>query len=157
MNPLCSCTPIVIGPPSLCDNNCIYAPNMLVNTVTACASETAINISPIVTKCGDTPVKYSIISYKNVTGVPTINSEQIIFTPANNNYAAGEIVYRVSCGILSKTGKIIIVYLNKCLDVNCTQTQICNKCTGLCEPLPGDLSIGKTAISFNKNNGLKLG
>lgn len=138
---LCSCLIIDPPPPSPCDSNCIYAPNMLVSgQVTACAGSTDIDISPVVAACGGITPKYTIISSKNVTGTPTITEDIITFTPANNNYESGQIVYKVSCGILSAIGKIIIVYTNNCVDTECDQYETCNKCTGLCEENDYDYS-----------------
>ena len=157
-NPICSC--MVISPPPVnpCDKNCIYAPDMLVaDQVTACAGATDIDISPITTRCGTTVPKFSILSYKNVTGVPSIVADKITFTPANNNYAPAEIVYKVSCGILSASGKVIIVYKNECIDVTCPDNRICDKCTGICEMPNISISVGKTASTFSSQTGIKLG
>ena len=140
-NPICSC--MVISPPPVppCNNNCIYAPNMLVaDQVTACGPITDIDISPVTVSCKDIEPKFSIISSKNITGIPTITPDKITFTPANNDYASGEIVYKVSCGMLSTSGKIIIVYKNECIDITCDSSKICNKCTGICEDILVDLS-----------------
>jgi hypothetical protein len=109
-NPICSC--LVVSPPpnTPCNSNCIYAPNMLVaDQVTACGLATDIDISPIIAACGTTAAKYAIISSKNVTGTPTITKDAITFVPANNDYAPAEIVYKVSCGILSATGKVMFI------------------------------------------------
>jgi hypothetical protein len=140
---------MVMSPPaSPCDGNCIYAPNLLVaDQVTACAGITDINISPVTVACSGVTPKYTILSSKNVTGTPTITSTKVTFTPANNNYAPGEIVYKVSCGMLSRSGKIIIVYKNECLDKTCPTGQICDKCTGLCIAAPIDLSADGIATS----------
>lgn len=140
-NPICSC--MVISPPPVapCNNNCIYAPDMLVaDQVTACAGSTDIDISPITVTCDTIEPKFTILSYKNVTGVPTITEDKITFIPANNDYAPAEIVYKVSCGMLSTSGKIIIVYKNECIDITCDDNKICNKCTGICEDILIDLS-----------------
>ena len=144
MPSICQCLSTVTSPPPApCDSNCIYAPNILVsNSVTACDVLAEIDISPIIAKCGGSPVSYSIVSYKNVTGTPTIDSDKVTFVPFNNNYESAEIVYKVSCGILSAIGKIIIVYKNNCVGVVCTTDKICNKCTGLCETISIDLSSG---------------
>ena len=157
-NPICSCINISPPPSSGCDNNCIYTPNLLSsNQVIACSTTPFdIDINPIIVAC-DTTANYSIISYKNVTGAPTISPTKITFVPANNDYASAEIVYRVSCGIRSSVGKIIIVYKNECIDVVCNSSQKCNKCTGVCEDLPGNLSISKTAKTVSLNNGIKIG
>lgn len=150
--PVCSCTVLTPKPKALCDDNCIYAPNMLVSDqVTACDGVTNIDISPIIAKCGDNQPYFSILSYKNVTGQPTITSNQITFTPANNNYAPGEIVYKVSCGILSASGKIIIAYKDNCSGVICTNGKICNKCTGNCENIEIDLSVIKEQVINEEN------
>ena len=142
MASICQCLSTVISPPPApCDSNCIYAPNILVHdSVTACDLLGEIDISPIIAKCGGLPDSYSIVSSKNVTGTPTINSEQVTFIPFNNNYESAEIVYKVSCGILSAIGKIIIVYKNNCVGVTCASNQICNKCTAVCETINIDLS-----------------
>lgn len=146
---ICTCS--VISPPTKCDSNCIQAPNMLVsNSVTACDLSGEIDISPIVTKCGSNPVYYSIISYKNVSD-PTINSSEITFKPVNNNYESGEIVYKVSCGILSDVGKIIIVYKNKCTGVICEPGYTCDKCTGQCNIVNTDLSAIKPDDTIDDN------
>jgi hypothetical protein len=142
MASICQCLSTVISPPPApCDSNCIYAPSILVSdSVTACDVLAEIDITPIIAKCGDSPVSYSIISYKNVTGVPTIDSEKVTFVPFNNNYASAEIVYKVSCGILSAVGKIIIVYKNNCVGTSCAEFMTCNKCTGICEDNDYDYS-----------------
>lgn len=140
-NPICSC--MVISPPPVvpCNGNCIYAPDLLVaDQVTACAGSTVIDISPVTVTCGDIEPKFTILSYKNVTGVPTITEDAVTFTPANNNYAPAEIVYKVACGMLSATGKIIIVYKNNCIGADCPINHVCNKCTGNCVELDIDLS-----------------
>lgn len=139
---LCTCTPTVISPPApACGGNCIYTPNMLVtDQVTACDPVTDIDISPVIAACGSTPAVYSIISSKNVSN-PTITSTAVTFTPVNNNYAPGEIVYKVACGRLSDFGKIIIVYTNNCVNVNCDEYETCDKCTGDCIPIPPEVSI----------------
>jgi len=139
--PICSC--MVMSPPPVapCNGNCIYAPDLLVvDQVTACAGSTVIDISPVTVTCGDIEPRFTILSYKNVTGVPTITENAVTFTPANNNYAPAEIVYKVACGILSTSGKIIIVYKNNCLDITCINNKVCNKCTGICEDISIDLS-----------------
>ena len=142
---ICKCS--VITPLSKCDSNCIQAPNMLVSdSVTACDSTGEIDISPIVTKCGTNSVSYSIISYKNVSN-PTINSSGITFVPVNNNYESAEIIYKVSCGILSDTGKIIIVYKDRCVGVVCQSGYSCNKCTGVCSNVTNDLSAQRSDIT----------
>ena len=131
MGSMCQCIATVVGPPApKCNSNCIYAPNMLVSdSVTACDESAEIDISPIVAKCGSSPKSYKILSSKNVTGTPTITATTITFVPANNNYATAEIVYKVSCGMLSDIGKIIIVYKNECVGVDCETSEGCNKCT----------------------------
>lgn len=142
MASICSC--MVISPPPVvpCNGNCIYTPNLLVaDQVTACAGSTDIDISPITTSCNGITPKYTILSYKNVTGVPTITPTKVTFTPANNNYAAAEIVYKVACGMLSRSGKIIIVYKNECIDTICSEYNTCNKCTGVCEPIQPEVII----------------
>jgi len=146
-NPICSCLVTSPPPSTPCDSNCIYAPNLLVaDQVTACvAIATDINISPVTAICS-TPATYSIISSKNVTGTPTITSTKITFIPANNNYASGEITYKVSCGILSAIGKVIIVYKNNCVGISCPTNQVCNKCTGACQNLSIDLSGQVAAV-----------
>lgn len=156
-NPICSCMVMSPPPSSPCNSNCIYAPNLLVSDqVTACVViPTDIDISPVIAACGDIDAKYAIISYKNVTGKPTIDADAITFIPANNNYAPGEIVYKVSCGILSATGKVIIVYKNECIDITCDDNETCNKCTGLCESLPGGLAVGGSSLGSN-NGGLTV-
>lgn len=142
---ICTCS--VISPPIKCDSNCIQAPNMLVsNSVTACDSSGEIDISPIITKCGGDTVYYNILSYKNVSN-PTITSSQITFTPVNNNYEVGEITYKVSCGMLSDVGKITIVYKNNCDNITCPPNHTCNKCTGVCTPLDGNIGVGGSAIN----------
>lgn len=156
MGSICQC--IVLGPPApVCDANCIYAPDMLISdSVTACDLLGEIDISPIVTKCGTNTKSYKILSSKNITGTPTITSSKITFVPANNNYAPGEIVYKVSCGMLSASGKIIIVYKNECTGVNCAVTEKCNKCTGNCEDLPGSITTiapGSNGFVLNVPNG----
>lgn len=157
MSSICKCLSTVLGPPPApCDSNCIYAPNILVHdSITACDLAGEIDISPIIAKCGGLTAKYSIISQKNVTGVPTITATKINFVPANNNYETGEIVYKVSCGILSAVGKVIIVYKNMCVDVTCGNTKVCNKCTGLCENLPGGLLVEGSSLGSN-NGGLTV-
>lgn len=142
MRSICQCLSTVISPPPApCDANCIYAPSILVSdSVTACDELAEIDISPIIAKCGGLPVSYSIVSYKNVTGTPTIDSDKVTFVPYNNNYESGEIVYKISCGILSATGKIIIVYKNNCIGADCPINHVCNKCTGDCVELDIDLS-----------------
>ena len=155
-NPICSCMVVSPPPSSPCNSNCIYAPNLLVaDQVTACAGATDIDISPIIAACGDITAKYAIISSKNVTGTPTIDADAITFVPANNDYAPAEIVYKVSCGILSATGKVIIVYKNNCVDITCGASEICNKCTGICETIVGGLSVGGSGIGTN-NGGLTV-
>lgn len=140
-NPICSCLVISPPPSNPCDSNCIYAPNLLVaDQVTACSNvATDIDISPIIAACS-VEAKYTIVSYKNVTGVPTITSTAVTFIPANNDYKPAEIIYKISCGMLSDTGKIIIVYKNECIDITCGEGTICNKCTGICEDIEVDLS-----------------
>ena len=130
---------------------------LVADQVTACAGSTDIDISPVTTTCGTLTPKFSIISYKNVTGIPTITANKITFVPANNDYAPAEIVYKVSCGILSASGKIIIVYKNECIDVTCTSNQLCDKCTGICESPTINISVGKTATTFSSQTGIKLG
>ena len=153
MASICQCLSTVISPPPApCDANCIYAPSILVsNSVTACDELAEIDISPIIAKCGGLPVSYSIVSYKNVTGTPTIDSDKITFVPFNNNYESDEIVYKVSCGILSAIGKIIIVYKNECVGVTCASDRICNKCTGICEIINIDLSSDNQDIEPEEN------
>jgi len=127
---ICKCT--VINPPVTCNSYCIQAPNMLVSdSVTACDLSGEIDISPVIARCGTDTVHYTILSYKNVSNV-TITSSQIDFTPVNNNYESGEITYKVSCGMLSDVGKIIIVYKNNCVNTICGDYQTCDKCTGDC-------------------------
>lgn len=109
--------------------------------VTACDALAEILISPVVTTCGTTVPVYSIVSVKNVKPNPLITSTKITFIPENNNYETGEIIYKVSCGRLSSIGKILIVYKNNCITTNCTQYQICNKCTGLCENIPNEIGL----------------
>lgn len=153
-NPICSCMVMSPPPPKQCDNNCIYTPDMLVaDQVTACDGSTDIDISPILAACGGIEPKYTILSYKNVTGTPTITENKITFTPANNNYAVAEIVYKVTCGILSNSGKIIIVYKNNCSDITCPDGKVCNKCTGLCEDLFIDVSSTIDDASAESNLG----
>lgn len=150
--PICSC--MVISPPPVvpCNGNCIYAPDLLVaDQVTACAGSTVIDISPVTVTCGDIEPKFTILSYKNVTGVPTITEDAVTFTPANNNYAPAEIVYKVACGMLSTSGKIIVVYKNNCVDITCTNNKVCNKCTGICEDVSVDLS-GEVEESISDPN-----
>ena len=153
MRSICQCLSTVISPPPApCDANCIYAPSILVsNSVTACDVLAEIDISPIIAKCGGLPVSYSIISYKNVTGTPTINPDKVTFVPYNNNYESAEIVYKVSCGILSAIGKIIIVYKNNCVGVTCSTNQTCNKCTGICQTINIDLSSEDNDVEPEEN------
>jgi len=139
--PICSCL-VTSPPPAIpCNSNCIYAPNMLItDQVTACDGITDIDISPIIVACNADVARYKIVSFKNVQGIPAITSNKITFTPENNNYESGEIVYKISCGILSATGKIIIVYKNNCIGADCPINHVCNKCTGNCVELDIDLS-----------------
>ena len=135
---ICQCI-ITSPPPVPCNNgNCIYAPNMLVTNVTACAGVSTIDLSPIVTVCGTNTIYYSISKTSNVSNV-SITEDSITFTPENNDYQEGIIKYRIKCGNQSKTGTIVIVYENNCLPITCDSGELCNKCTGLCEPLPPDL------------------
>lgn len=139
---ICKCS--IIGPynppPATCNSYCIYAPGLLVtDQVTACDGESEIDISPIVAVCKDITPKYTIVSAKNADNV-SITSEKITFTPVNNNYASAEIVYKVSCGMLADVGKVVIVYKSNCWDVTCDASTACNKCTGECDDLPGNLS-----------------
>ncbi len=149
---LCTCTPTVLSPPARpCNSNCIYAPNMLVDTATACEPVVDIDISPIVVACGDITPVYSIIlgSLKNVASA-TITPTTITFIPENNNYATGELMYKIQCGRLSEVGKIIIVYKNECVGINCGEYETCDKCTGDCIPIPPEVSINSTSsISIN--------
>ncbi len=150
--PICSC--MVISPPPVvpCNGNCIYAPDMLVaDQVTACAGSTDIDISPVTVTCGDIEPKFTILSYKNITGTPTITEDKITFIPANNDYAPAEIVYKVACGMLSTSGKVIVVYKNNCLDITCPDIQVCNKCTGICEDISIDLSGEETEVVTDEN------
>lgn len=138
---LCEC--LITSPPPQpnCLGNCLYVPDMLVqdDELTACSGASTIDISPVISNCGNDTVYYSIYSHnENVTNV-SINSEYITFTPVNNNYEVGEIIYMVRCGMLSKTGTIIIVYKNNCTQL-CDSGEICDKCTGDCEPAPPDLT-----------------
>jgi hypothetical protein len=145
---------MVISPPPVipCNSNCIYAPDLLVaDQVTACAGSTVIDISPITANCGSIEPKFTILSYKNVTGIPTITENTITFVPANNNYAPAEIVYKVACGLLSASGKVIIVYKNECIDITCETGERCNKCTGLCEEITIDLSGQKPTTEEVEN------
>jgi len=121
--------------------------------VAACDESAEIDISPIVVKCGSTEKSYKIISSKNVTGIPTITATKITFTPADNNYASAEIIYKVSCGILSAIGKIVIVYKNNCVGVDCDSSERCNKCSGECVDIEGSLSVDVGSI-IGINGGL---
>lgn len=135
---ICQCI-ITSPPPVPCSNgNCIYAPNMLVTNVTACAGVSTVDLSPVVAVCGADTVHYTITHTQNVASV-SITEESIIFTPVDNNYEEGIIKYRIRCGNLSKTGTIIIVYKNECLSITCDENEQCDKCTGNCIPLPPDL------------------
>jgi hypothetical protein len=123
----------------------------MANQVTACTTTpTDIDISPIIAAC-NTPAKYTIVSYKNVTGVPTITSDKITFIPNNDDNKPSEIIYKVSCGILSAVGKVIITYINECMDVTCNPGFVCNKCTGDCEELQIDLSVNTSEITPEVN------
>ena len=115
---------------------------MLVSdSVTACDELAEIDISPIITRCGADTVHYAILSYKNIAAKPTITADTITFIPQNNDYATAEIVYKVSCGVLSAVGKIIIVYKNECVGITCEESEYCDKCTGICQPHAGDFTV----------------
>lgn len=135
---ICQCIITSPPPPTSCSGSCIYAPNMLVTNVTACAGVSTIDLSPVVTMCGNDTVHYSITTTQNVSNV-SITETAITFTPVNNNYEEGIIKYRIRCGHASESGTIIIVYKNECLAITCDSGEICDKCTGFCEPAPPDL------------------
>lgn len=135
---ICNCLVTSPPPPTSCSGSCIYAPNMLVTNVTACDGVSTILLSDkVVTVCNTSEVSYTIVKTENVSGV-SITEDSILFTPVNNDYAEGIIKYRIRCGFLSRTGTIIVVYENNCIN-NCDTNEVCNKCTGNCEPLPPDL------------------
>jgi archaellin len=124
---------------------------LVADQVTACAGSTDIDISPVTVTCGNIEPKFTILSYKNVTGVPIITENKITFTPANNNYAPAEIVYKVACGLLSASGKVIVVYKNNCTDVTCSDNKVCNKCTGNCEEVVIDLAATRPSLDTEVN------
>lgn len=141
-NPICSCINLSPKPKRKCDSNCIYAPDLLVNDqVSACDGITDIDISPVIAACDDNEVYYTIISSKNITGNATITANKITFTPMNNNYMPSEIIYKVSCGMLSASGKVIIIYKNNCIGKVCPDNKYCDKCTGNCLDKTSDGSV----------------
>ncbi len=153
-NPICSCLNLSLPRRDVpCDSNCIYAPDLLVSDqVTACAGATDIDISPVTVTCGTNDVYYTILSSTNITGNATITPTKITFTPANNNYAPAEIVYKVSCGMLSASGKVIIVYKNNCVGTVCADGKYCNKCTGNCIDMESDHSVISTPTTSPSND-----
>lgn len=152
-------------PPKCPTGNCLYLPHFLIgseNSVGPCNETGFIPFADSgldTSLCGSTTPVFSIVSKSNIFKNVTIDSTGIHFTTttANGEAPMGVIEYSVSCGLYSSISSVTIILKNLCVAAICPAGTMCNKCNGLCEPLPGDLSIGKTAISFNKNNGLKLG
>lgn len=148
---LCTCTPTVLSPPaSPCNGYCIYAPDLLVDTATACEPVVDVDMTATVTVCGDNTVTYTIIpgSLKNIASA-TISASTLSFIPENNDYATGELKYKIQCGRLSKVGKLIVVYKNECVGVACDEYETCDKCTGDCIPIPPEVSINNDGPSIS--------
>ena len=145
----CNCTAIVTSPPPsvVCGSgSCIYTPDLLIsqaNSIPYCSLVAGtIDISTKVktSVCTET-VFYSIKAITDNVQDLTINSTQITFLPkpGSDNEVYAELEYKVTCGFYENRGKIIIIFKDNSLGVQCDENEIASKCTGDCEPAPPDL------------------
>ena len=165
------CFPNVIGPPNpppkpLCNNaDCLFLPHLLVgssNSVGPCDEEGLVpfeNTGLNTTLCGLLPPTFSIRSHSDIFKDVTIDATGIKFTTtiSKSNDPVGIIEYGVSCGQYSQTATVTIILKNLCVGSMCASNEVCNKCTGICELVVGDITIGKTATALSGSSGLIIG
>lgn len=147
---ICGC--LVTSPPyvTTCKgNNCIYTPDLLIKSsesVTPCGDVGIILLSdkvktPLCTSEGITPL-YEIVYTTTNVATTTINSSQITFSLQGGKLDIAEIHYKVTCGMYSNIGEIMIVPKSECTGVSIPQGQQCDPCTGALSDIPVDISIG---------------
>ncbi len=155
----CLCYPTVCTttpPTSKCpDGNCLRVPHLLVgaeNSVGPCGETGFIPFSGTglkTTLCGSTTPTFTIVSKSDIFTNVTINSTGITFTTTNavSNDSFGVIEYSVSCAGYASIASATIILKNLCVGVICPATQICDKCTGTCVDIDGDIAV--SGISVN--------
>lgn len=155
----CLCYPTVCThtppTPKCPDGNCLRIPHLLVgadNSVGPCGetglipfADTGINTS----LCGLNPPTYTILSASNIFTNVSINSTGITFTTAatESNDSFGVIEYAVSCGKYASTATATIILKNLCASVICPTNQTCDRCTGNCVDIDGDIGVGGSALN----------
>lgn len=155
----CLCYPTVCSPTtptSKCpDGNCLRIPHLLVgsdNSVGPCGETGFIPFAGTgikTTLCGTTTPTYTILSNSSIFTNVTIDSTGITFTTTSavSQDSFGVIEYAVSCGKYASTATATIILKNLCASVVCPATQICDRCTGTCVDIDGDIAV--SGISVN--------
>ena len=162
----CLCYPTVCAPtnppPKCPDGKCLRIPHLLVgsdNSVGPCGETglipfqgTGINTSI----CGSNTPTYTIISKSNIFTNVSINSTGITFTTTSavSEDSVGIIEYAVACGQYSSIASATIILKNLCASVICGPTQECNRCTGNCEDIEGNIVV--SGLSVNSSDVLTV-
>lgn len=142
------CTPST--PPKCPSGNCLYIPHLLVGSSDSVGPCNETGFIPFAdtgidtTLCGNTTPTYSILDKSNIFTNVTINSTGITFTTTTTIEEAsmGVITYAVACGNYASTATVTIIIKNLCASVLCGATQLCDKCTGDCVDIEGDIIVG---------------
>jgi hypothetical protein len=156
MSNCCLCYPKVCGPkkPKCPSGNCLYIPHLLVGSENSVGPCNETGFIPFVdtgidtTLCGATPPIYTILSHSNIFTNVSIDSTGINFTTTTSieEASVGVITYAVSCGANASTATATIILKNLCASVICPAGQFCEKCTGVCEDVPGSLVVSGSVL-----------
>jgi len=149
------CWPTVIDcnpcatPSDPCPSNCIYAPSIVIsedNSVDPCGETGQIpfeNLTFGLSICEDDPITYSIVSHSVEVENVSIDEDGITFTSTNAaaDTLKATLVYKVSCSSYATLANVTIIFKNPCINVMCSSSEDCNRCTGNCEPAEVDISL----------------
>lgn len=165
-NNCCLCYPQVCAPskPKTCfSGNCLYVPHLLVgptNSVGPCDETGLIPFEGTgldTALCGNVAPTFTILSHSNIFKDVSINSTGITFTTTTSieEASVGVIEYGVSCSGYASVASATIIIKNLCAGVLCGHGKHCNKCTGTCVDVPGNIKVGGIVLSTS-NGGLSI-
>lgn len=154
----CYCRPRSYAPAApICPTGCIQGGYHIIDAIDSvgpCGGEGSFDLATINTEneAFGGPLIYKVLSY-DLTAFEIVNKTgSVVDFVFKEEAVVGEyyeIVYSVRSPSKNKSsvGKVLVGVKDLCLDVDCDSPELCNRCTGICENTPVDVSTGNECVN----------
>lgn len=153
----CSGTTPIASPKLCATGNCIcfcdvyISPNS--DLAVPCLTQGVVNLNEFdrnLDVCSNNSVSYQVMYYEDdfFLSASITRLGVLTWTPKNQlGRFSGNLVFKISCGALSKLVTVTIAKKDMCSGVVCPQGYTCDQCTGDCHPVDG---VANIAVQIQK-------